>query len=172
MEFFHGFALADEAHFFEAYRDSGDFCISGFSYGAIKAFQAALASEKRVDKLQLFSPAFFQNSDSKFKRLQLMGYKKNSAKYIETFTRNCFLPHGIQAVSYGEHTLAELDELLNFVWQEDDIRALAAKGTKIEVYLGSDDQISDVPSAYAFFKPFSTVTLIKGANHFLQGDTL
>jgi len=170
MDFYHGFALKDEEQFFETYIDPSDFCISGFSYGAIRAFKAAQSSKRRVDKLQLFSPAFFQNSEAKFKRLQLMGYKKNSMQYIEKFTENCFLPYSVQEVNYTEHTMTELDELLNYVWQEEALKALVAKGTKIEVYLGSQDKISDVVSAYDFFLPFATVTLIQGANHFLQGD--
>ena len=170
MHFYHGFALKDEERFFEDYIDHSDFCISGFSYGAIKAFKAAQLASKRVDKLQLFSPAFFQNRVPKFKRLQLMGYKKNSAQYIEKFTENCFLPYETQTVHYAQHELSELDELLNYEWQEQELKTLVASGTTIEVYLGSDDNISDAQSAYEFFLPFSTVTLIKGANHFLQGD--
>ena len=170
MHFFHGFALQDEEKFFEAYIDNSDFCISGFSYGAIKALQAVQLSKKRIDKLQLFSPAFFQNSDARFRRLQLMGYKKSSEQYIEKFTENCFLPHKTQALMYGEHTMEALDELLNYVWEVDALKVLVERGIKIEVYLGSEDKISDAHSAYAFFLPFATVTLIKGANHFLQGD--
>ena len=170
MHFYHGFALKEEASFFKDYIDKSDFCIAGFSYGAIKAFKAAQKSTKRVDTLQLFSPAFFQNRTTKFKRLQLMGYKKNSSMYIEKFTENCFLPYEKEAVVYGEHTMDELDELLNYEWQEDALSALVAKGVKIEVYLGSDDKINDVTSAYEFFLPFASVTLLKGANHFLQGD--
>jgi len=170
MHFYHGFALKDEEIFLEDYIDHSDFCISGFSYGAIKAFKAAQSATIRVDKLQLFSPAFFQNSTPKFKRLQLMGYKKNSTQYIEKFTENCFLPYEAQTVHYAQHELSELDELLNYEWQEQELKTLVARGTTIEVYLGSDDNISDAQSAYEFFLPFSTVTLIKGANHFLQGD--
>jgi len=170
MHFYHGFALKEEDSFFEEYIDTSDFCIAGFSYGAIKAFKAAQKSTKRVDLLQLFSPAFFQNTTTKFKRLQLMGYKKSSVDYIEKFTQNCFLPYETEAVEYADHTIDELDELLNYEWQEDELSALVAKGIKIEVYLGSDDKINDVTSAYAFFLPFASVTLIKGANHFLQGD--
>jgi hypothetical protein len=44
------------------------------------------------------------------------------------------------------------------------------RGVRIEVYLGSDDNITDVEAAYAFFVPFATVHLFKGANHFLQGE--
>jgi hypothetical protein len=57
MVYFNGFALRDEAHFFDAFLDDGQYVISGFSYGAIKAFKAAMNSSIRVDKLQLISTA-------------------------------------------------------------------------------------------------------------------
>ncbi|MGB5966357.1 MAG: alpha/beta hydrolase, partial [Sulfurimonadaceae bacterium] len=88
--YFSGFALRDEAHFFNAFLDDGQYVLSGFSYGAIKAFKEAMKSSTRVDKLQLISPAFFQSKGAKFKRLQLMGYQKNSDAYLAKFTENCF----------------------------------------------------------------------------------
>ena len=168
--YYNGFALREEAHFFDAYLAEGPYVRSGFSYGAIKAFNATLKSEKRTDTLQLMSPAFFQSKSEKFKRLQRMGYQKNSATYIANFTENCFLPHDMQDVHFAEHCYDELDELLSYEWKSDELRAVVARGTKIEVYLGSEDRITDVEAAYAFFVPFATVYLIKGANHFLQGE--
>jgi hypothetical protein len=168
--YFNGFALQDEAHFFDDIIDNGQYVISGFSYGAIKAFKEALNSTTRVDKLQLFSPAFFQSKSSKFKRLQLMGYQKSSEAYLEKFTENCFLPYDTQEVAYAKHTAAELEELLTYEWSEKELQRLIDRGTSIEVYLGGLDKISDVGPAYAFFKPFATVTLVKKANHFLQGE--
>ena len=167
--YFNGFALQDDEHFFEAIAESGPYVVSGFSYGAIKAFKAALNSTTRVDKLQLFSPAFFQSKSSKFKRLQLMGYQKNSDLYLKKFTENCFLPFGAETVTYAKHSVAELEELLTYEWDTKLLKQLTDRGTTIEVYLGGQDKISDVGPAYAFFLPFATVTLIKGANHFLQG---
>jgi len=168
--YFNGFALQDEEHFFDEIRDSSQYVISGFSYGAIKALKAALNATTRVDKLQLFSPAFFQSKASKFKRLQLMGYQKNSDLYLKKFTKNCFLPYEVQTVTYAKHTVAELEELLTYEWDTKELQGLKERGTSIEVYLGGQDKISDVGPAYAFFLPFATVTLIKGANHFLQGE--
>ena len=170
MHYYSGFALHDEVHFFEAFRDKNAYCVSGFSYGAIKAFQYVLDTQSRVDRLQLFSPAFFQQKSDKFKRLQMMGYQKTSDLYIKKFTENCFLPYSPKEVSYAQHSAFELEELLHFVWKEEEIKTLIDRGVRIEVYLGSEDKISDVASAFAFFKPFGTVTLIKGANHFLQGE--
>ncbi len=168
--YFNGFALQDEAHFFDTLLESGPYVISGFSYGAIKAFKEALKSKTRVDKLQLFSPAFFQSKSSKFKRLQLMGYQKSSDLYLEKFTQNCFLPYAPQAVTYAEHSVAELEELLTYKWDIKELQLLVERGTTIEVYLGGQDKISDVGPAYTFFLPIATVTLVKGANHFLQGE--
>lgn len=168
--YFNGFALQDEEHFFDDILDNGQYVISGFSYGAIKAFKNALNSTTRVDKLQLISPAFFQSKSSKFKRLQLMGYQKNSDAYLLKFTENCFLPYGVKDVTYSKHSVAELEELLTYEWNGAELQALVDRGTAIEVYLGGQDKISDVGPAYAFFLPFATVTLVKGANHFLQDN--
>ena len=106
---------------------------------------------------------------SKFKRLQLIGYQKNSALYLEKFTQNCFLPFDVQSIAYAKHSIDELEELLTYEWDTKELQQLTQRGTTIEVYLGGQDKISDVGPAYAFFLPFTTVTLIKGANHFLQG---
>ena len=163
--YFNGFALRDEEHFFDAILDRGAYTLSGFSYGAIEAFRAAQRSTKRVDRLQLISPAFFQAKSEKYKRLQLIGYKKESGAYLAKFTENCFSPYALQ-----EHDAGELEDLLRYEWKMKELQALAESGTQIEVYLGGEDRITDVQAAYAFFLPFATVTLIKGANHFLQGE--
>ena len=170
MLFFHGFALRDEEHFFSEYLEKGSYVVSGFSYGAIQAFEYALSSQQRIDTLQLFSPAFFQNSSTKFKRLQMMGYTKSAETYISRFTENCFLPYAPREVSYSKHSAEELEVLLNHVWSDQELETLRLRGTKIEVYLGSEDKISDAISAKDFFTPYAEVTLIKGANHFLQGE--
>lgn len=170
MIYFNGFALRGEAHYFERYMEKGDYVISGFSYGAIKAFQEATARSTRVDKLQLFSPAFFQNRSEKFKRLQLIGYQKDSNAYLAKFTQNCFDPYRVEALSFAEHNLEQLEELLGYKWQMHELQALREQGTEIEVYLGDLDKISDVEAAYDFFRHVASVTLIKGANHFLQGE--
>ncbi len=170
MPFYHGFALKGETHFFEEHLEFGAYVVSGFSYGAIKAFKHVLNSKTRVDKLQLFSPAFFQNRSDKYRRLQIIGYKKNSALYIEKFLENCFLPYGQKDVTLGEHSAEALEELLHYEWNTADLQKVLEQGTEIEVYLGGDDKISDVRAAYDFFLPFATVTLLKRNNHFLQGE--
>jgi len=172
VTFFSGFALQNEAHFFEPFLDKGRYTVSGFSYGAIKAMQEVLKRERRIDKLQLFSPAFFQEKSTKFKRLQMLGYSKDSSAYLQKFTENCFLPHATQSVEYTRHSREGLEELLEYRWSEEELSALKREGVEIEVYLGEKDSISDVSHAYTFFLPYATVTLIKGANHFLQGEEI
>lgn len=168
--YYNGFALQNEAHFFDSIIDGSLYAVSGFSYGAVKAFKEAQRSPKRIDTLQLISPAFFQSREEKFRRLQLMGYRKSAEGYVNRFIENCFAPYNEQKVELAEHSYAGLEELLYYEWREDALKALRERGTRIEVYLGSDDKITDVEAAYAFFVPFATVHLIKGANHFLQGE--
>lgn len=171
MKFFSGFSLKDEEHFFDAYIDKSDFSVCGFSYGAIKAFDYTckqLEEGKRVDTLQLFSPAFFQSKDEKFKRLQVMAYRKNEEVYLEQFLNACFLPYERQDVKRSVTVLEELEELLNYEWDLSALSALSEKGVTIEVYLGGKDQIVDAEAAKEFFLDVATVTYIKEANHFLQ----
>ena len=171
MKFFSGFSLQNEEHFFDLFILKSDFTVSGFSYGAIKAFEftcKALEAGKRVDTLQLFSPAFFQSRDEKFKRLQSMAYRKNEEVYLQQFINACFLPYEREDVERCETTLEELNELLYYEWDIEKLRALQNSGVIIEVYLGQKDQIVDADAAKAFFLDVATVTYIKDANHFLQ----
>jgi len=168
--YYNGFALQNEAHFFSGIIEDTPYTLSGFSYGAIKAFKEAVKSTKRIDTLQLISPAFFQSRDEKFRRLQLMGYRKDAKHYVDRFTENCFAPYGRKPLEIAEHSCGALEELLGYEWQEEALKSVAEKGIRIEVYLGSEDRITDVKAAYAFFLPFATLHLIEGGNHFLQGE--
>ena len=171
MKYFSGFSLKNEEHFFDAYMYKSDFTVCGFSYGAIKAFEYAikqLENGKRIDTLQLFSPAFFQTKDEKFKRLQLMAYRKNEDVYLEQFINACFLPYDRESVERSVTVLEELEELLNYEWDMEKLSALKNAGVVIEVYLGEKDQIVDADAAKKFFLDVATVTYIKDGNHFLQ----
>ncbi|WP_457745625.1 pimelyl-ACP methyl ester esterase BioV [Sulfurimonas sp.] len=173
MQFFSGFSLINEESFFEAYLKKSDFNVCGFSYGAIKAFEKAkklVAEGKRVDTLQLFSPAFFQTKAQKFKRLQLLSYTQNSTSYLEEFIKACFLPYCVKNVEQKSTTKEELNELLQYEWPLADLVDLVQKGVVIEVYLGSEDRIVDAQKAKEFFLDVATVTYIKNANHFLQTE--
>ncbi|MFA5233792.1 MAG: pimelyl-ACP methyl ester esterase BioV [Sulfurimonas sp.] len=170
MKFYSGFSLKGEDHYFSDYINRSDYSVSGFSYGAIKAFQYVkeqLELKKRVDILQLFSPAFFQTKDEKFKKLQLLGYRKNRDAYLKEFIASCFLPHEKKAVEHNENSVEELEELLNYEWNMHELKSIANRGVKIEVYLGGEDRIIDAKSAKEFFLEVATVTYIKEANHFL-----
>ncbi|WP_297442585.1 pimelyl-ACP methyl ester esterase BioV [Sulfurimonas sp.] len=171
MKFFSGFSLKNEEHFFQEFIKESDFTVCGFSYGAIKAYRYAkecISQGKRVDTLQLFSPAFFQTQGDKFKRLQMLSYSKERKKYIEQFIDACFSPYAKEELEFQKTTKEELEELLNFQWSFDELKFLIDNGVTVEVYLGGCDAIIDVDSAKDFFVKVATVSYIKDANHFLQ----
>lgn len=166
--FFSGFCFFNESELFDEYIIRNDFTISGFSYGAIKAFEEALNTQDRVDKLQLFSPAFFQNFDEKFKRTQLMYFKKDENTYVQTFLNNVIYPSNKDISKYFKlGTDQELEELLTYVWNEEKLQKLVDKGVKIEVYLGADDKIIDSLKVKEFFQKFATIYYIKEKGHLL-----
>lgn len=171
MKSYSGFSLKNESYLFENYLNSSEYCISGFSYGAIKAYEEAkkqVANGNRIDTLQLFSPAFFQTKEESFKRLQLLAYRKNEDVYLRQFINSCFSPHANKTIERSITTIDELDELLNYKWSLDGLEKLLQKGVNIEVYIGSEDAVIDTQKAREFFLKVATVTYIKNANHFLQ----
>jgi len=171
MKFFSGFSLKNEQIFFREYIKDDNYTVVGFSYGSIKALAEVLRlleEGKRVDTLQLLSPAFFQTKEEKFRSFQLLSYKKNAPLYMKRFTRGCFTPFGMQSVENVATTSEELEELLYYVWNEEDFVFLEESGVKVEIYLGGEDKIIDVQAAREFFSKRATVTYIKNANHFLQ----
>jgi len=168
MHYFSGFSLKNDESFFKDYIDNTAYTVAGFSFGAIKAFEFALSCKDRIDKLQLFSPAFFQNQTEDFKQMQLTQYQKNTKIYLKYFIQNCFRPHAIKAISQVDTTSKQLSELLWYQWQPDKLRKLTQKNIDIEVYLGEKDSIINTQEVKDFFIPFTTVYFIKNANHFLQ----
>ena len=171
MKFYSGFSLVNESTFFKSYIKQSEYTVCGFSYGALKAFEHVikqLENSKRVDTLQLFSPAFFQTKSDKFKRLQTISYTKNKTKYLNQFMDGCFSPYDIKAVQQCETSLEELEELLYYEWSLEKLKQLESKGVVIEVYLGGKDAIIDVIAAQELFLEVSTLTYIKNANHFLE----
>ncbi len=171
MHFFSGFSLQNESYLFDEYLNKSDYCVIGFSYGAIKAFKYVkerLASGKRIDTLQLISPAFFQNKAHKFKKLQLIAYSKNELAYMSEFMNSCFEPYEKKIVEHKKTTKEELEELLNYEWDLDELQKLVDNGVKLEVYLAEKDMIIDSEDAKEFFLQIATVTYIRNANHFLQ----
>lgn len=171
MQFHSGFSLHDDVHFFDGLLHTSEFTIAGFSYGAIAAFRECLSrlhEFKRIDRLQLFSPAFFQDQSAAFRRLQLKAYTQDESAYLAQFDANIFYPHTQKSLKHTETKIEELQELLDFVWSREELRFVVSRGVKIEVYLGGKDAIINASNAREFFKEFATITYIKDANHLLQ----
>lgn len=169
MTFYSGFSLSQDKRLFESYLKESEYTVAGFSYGAIKAFEKTLQSKQRIDTLQLFSPAFFQDKSEKFKRMQMLYFLKEKQAYLKNFSSSCFLPAGIdEHVVVEQGSEEQLRELLYYEWKTDKLRALIDRGMQIEVYLGSEDRIINPQAAKAFFLPFATTYMINHAGHTLQ----
>lgn len=168
MRFYSGFALNGDQPFFHPYLKISDYTVAGFSYGAIKAAQYAATADERIDTLQLFSPAFFQTKKESFRRLQMGGYFKDSERYLNNFIASCFAPLPVQPIESYPAEAEDLQELLYYEWRPDLIETVRSKGTKVEVYLGGEDQVIDTHGARDFFLPYATVITIRRGNHFLQ----
>jgi len=169
MKYFSGFSLANEQELFAPYLIVSDFNVAGFSYGAIKALEYAFTCKERIDTLQLFSPAFFGDRDSRFKKLQTLSFTKNSTAYCEAFLNNVATPSTSDMTPYFQQGSAEeLYELLHYVWDARKLQALCERGVKIEVYLGECDAIINAFTCKDFFVPFASVYYFKRVGHILQ----
>lgn len=169
MIFYSGFSLVNDYLFFDEFLKKSDYCVAGFSYGAIKAALYAANADERIDTLQLFSPAFFQTKKEPFRRLQMGAYLKDSVGYTEKFIESCFAPCPVKEIELDpDANEYQLRELLYFEWTDELISTIRAKGIRIEVYLGLEDRVIDVAGAREFFISYATVTSIRGANHFLE----
>ena len=169
--YYSGFALKNDKHFFEEFMNESEYNIAGFSYGAIKAIEYASTCKERIDKIYLFSPAFFQDKNSGFKKLQLRACTKNAQSYLKTFLTNCFLPYKPLHVETTEPLVENLDELLEYEYSKEMLQNLCDRGIEIEVYVGSEDKIIDALHVKEFFLPYATTYLLQGANHFLIKDS-
>lgn len=169
MRYFNGFSLRGEERFFTPWLIESDYAIAGFSYGAQLAFENALQSQKRIDRLLLFSPAFFQNQKPAFIRAQLRYFDAGHDAYVAQFLKNVAYPSGIDLKAYLQTgSKEELEALLTYRWEEEKLNALQQRGTVIEVFLGAKDKIIDAEAAKAFFAPLATTYLFKEAGHLLQ----
>jgi hypothetical protein len=169
MIFFSGFCFKEEEELFQTFTCKGEFCVAGFSYGAIKALKYALHVKSRLDKIQLISPAFFQDKDEKFKRMQKISFQKNPQKYFQNFIKNVQFPSPKNLEKFLHvGTFNELEELLDYEYKQEELAFLKNKNIKIEVYLGEKDKIIDAKKTKEFFLPFATVYLFKDAGHLLQ----
>jgi len=170
--YFSGFCLTNEQELFSKYLQNNNFTVSGFSFGAIKVVEytiQAIENKQRIDKIQLFSPAYFVDKDKKYKRLQLLHFKKNQQQYIDNFIQNIAYPSKINLTKYiSNGTYDELEILLNYTWDKSTLKQIINNNIKIEVFLGSDDIIINSLLAKQFFKEFATVYLIKNSGHILH----
>ena len=116
MIFFSGFSLANEEGIFEAYLKryaENPHVVAGFSYGAIKAVEYALSTDRRIDRLILLSPAYFAGRPESFVKMQCIHYRKNPAAYIEKFFENAAFPASFNLVPFfREATPDDLEKLL------------------------------------------------------------
>lgn len=150
---------------FENYLEEGEFVVAGFSYGAQKALIDAVHTNKRVDKLQLLSPAFFPKNP-KFAKLQINTFKKDKENYIKNFLENVKYPKEIDLDIYLDETeLYQLEEMFEFNWSL--IEYAKQKNINIEVYIGEKDKIIDIKNAVKFFKNYAKVYFIKDVGHLL-----
>ncbi len=170
MRFFSGFSLQDEKELFADYLKEGNYHIAGFSKGAIDAFEYVLQCNRRIDLLQLFSPAYFMDREDQFKKMQLDAFKKNSTLYLRQFLRNIAYPVKKDLSVYlREEDVSALSRLLYYRWEPEKFEIVQRRGVEIEVYLGSKDKIINAQKAMDFFKSYATVYFIKEGGHILNG---
>jgi len=172
MKFFSGFCVDVDKKFFADYIEDKEFVVAGFSYGAQKALDYAINSSKRIDKLQLLSPAFFDYNE-KLINLNLKAFKDKKS-YIKNFLTKAGInewkmENGKWRILEKEIKIVECSEddlikLFTFNWE----KIKEVKDVKIEVFLGEYDKIIALKKAYEFFKNYGDVYFIKNANHFLK----
>jgi pimeloyl-ACP methyl ester carboxylesterase len=169
MKYFNGFSLQGEEELFTKYLLSSDYCVAGFSYGAQQAFEYVYHSHKRIDRLLLLSPAFFQTEKQSFIRTQLRYFDVAQDAYVKQFSVNTSYPSTLDLSSYLKvGTKEELNALLSYTWDNKKIQEVLDRGITIEVFLGSEDKIIDSQKAFDFFKPLTTTYFIKRVGHVLQ----
>ncbi|SFV50664.1 FIG00387961: hypothetical protein [hydrothermal vent metagenome] len=169
MKYFNGFSLKGEDELFYDYIDNNDFTVAGFSYGAQRAMEFVYNSDKRVDKLILLSPAFFQTQKKSFIRTQLRYFDNNAKEYTKQFLLNTAYPSSFDLSTYLDiGTKEELENLLNYKWDIEKLEEINNRGITVEVYLGSEDKIILSSEAFEFFSNLSIVYYIKGVGHCLK----
>lgn len=169
MKYFSGFSLKNEARLFDEYTLNSPSCMAGFSYGAIKAFEEAYASKKRVQRLILLSPAFFQMQKPSFIKMQLKYFKRDSDMYIKNFIANIIYPSRLHFTPFIEKgSYEELEFLLHYKWDLKRVQELKNRGTEIEIFVGDRDKIVDTHSIIGFFENVATLYILKNRGHSLQ----
>ena len=170
MKYFKGFSLEGEENLFKTYFTLDHYTVAGFSYGAQQAFEFAYASEERIDRVVLLSPAFFQTQKPSFIRTQLRYFDSGQEAYVKQFLVNTAYPSDIDLSDYLQTgKKEELNALLTYQWDDKRIKELLDRGVTIEVFLGEKDKIIDSQAALAFFSPLVTTYFIKNVGHILYG---
>ncbi|BAF71971.1 pimelyl-ACP methyl ester esterase BioV [Sulfurovum sp. NBC37-1] len=168
MRYFNGFSLRGEEGFFSEWLVGSELCVVGFSYGAQQALEYVHATSKRVDRLILLSPAFFQMQKSSFIRAQLRYFEADKTAYTTQFLQNAAYPSTVDLEPYLQMgSKEELESLLTYRWEKEKIEEIRQRGTVIEVFLGSEDKIIDAEKAFEFFSDIATCYWLKGAGHLL-----
>lgn len=166
MKFFSGFCFEDESTLFDSYVEKNEFVVAGFSYGAIQALKYTLKSKERIDTLILLSPAFFNDKDAKFKKMQLLFFAKDSQNYMQHFVQNVCHPSKQDITAYiNKGTKEQLQELLYYDWS--DLERIDPT-IKIEIHLGAKDKIIDAQTAHNFFKNYGQSYLYRDFGHLLS----
>jgi len=173
MKFFSGFCVDLEKEFFKEYIEEGEFVVAGFSYGAQKAVEYVLNTPKRIDKLQLLSPAFFDYNE-KLIKLNLNAFRKDKKSYIKNFLSKAGI--GKWKMENGKWKMKRKDIEINECSEEDLVKLFTfdwekikeIKNIQIEIFLGEKDRIIALKKAYEFFKNYGDVYFIKDVNHFLK----
>ncbi len=165
--YFSGFCLKNEKELFKEYLIENDFTVSGFSFGAINALEYVMNTQNRVDTLQLFSPSYFNEADIKYKRMQLMYFKRDVLSYSDNFLKNCDINKQQKNKYFKLGTYEQLDALLNYKWSEKKLQLVVDKKINIEIYLGVDDKIINSQKTKEFFRNFGEVYYIKNKGHIL-----
>ena len=169
MQYFHGFSLENEEELFKDYLHQSAYTVAGFSYGAQQAFEYVYHAKTRIDRLILLSPAFFQTEKSSFVRTQLRYFEAGKEAYVKQFLDNAAYPSTLSLENYLKvGTKDELEALLTYVWDEEKLQVLLARGVQIEVFLGESDKILDTQKAMAFFTKCCTTYSIKKSGHILE----
>jgi len=163
--------LKNESFLFDRFLKKSSYSVAGFSLGAIEALEFVSSSKDRVDLIQLFSPAFFQDKDESFKNGQISAFLKNESLYKEIFFKNIAYPSSLDLSDYyKKESVDRLKYLLNYRYLPHIFDDLKIRGVEIEVYLGSLDKIIDPIKTKSFFQEFATIIEIKRGGHILWID--
>lgn len=187
MRYFSGFCFKDELFLFDhLFKDFNltldEFDIVGFSYGAQSAIDYAreIYKTKRIGKIILFSPAFFQCESLAFKNMQLKLFNKNQDKYILTFLQKCGLNNDLLSNidSYNE-ALRKIN-FLKYETEETLYKLLHYEFTDLSflenittfVFIGEKDLIINSEKSLKFFSKHAISFLLKDYNHILKKQGL